>query len=79
VAWQALSALGRTVSGGIIAIDLKPDLRVFSYVLAISVLAGLSFTLAPADPFRPAAVMLVAAAHAAHPALPKSPDSSPLP
>ena len=54
VAWQVLSALGRILSttlaasGGTIAIDLKPDLRVFSYVLAISVLAGLSFALAPA-------------------------------
>ena len=53
MAWQALSALGRTVSrtiatsGGTIAVDLKPDLRVFSYVFAISVLAGLSFALAP--------------------------------
>jgi predicted permease len=54
VAWQTLAALGRSVSstlatsGGAIAIDFNPDLRVFSYSFAISVLAGLFFALAPA-------------------------------
>jgi len=54
VAWQTLVALGRTVSGalaasgGAMAIDFNPDLRVYSYSFAISVLAGLFFALAPA-------------------------------
>jgi len=51
---QMLSAIGRTVSanlassGGTMAVDLSPDLRVFIYVLCISVVAGISFALVPA-------------------------------
>lgn len=51
---QMLSAIGRTVSanlassGGTMAVDLSPDLRVFIYVLGISTVAGISFALVPA-------------------------------
>ena len=52
--WQTLAAISRAVStafasqGGTIAIDVRPDLRVFSYLLSISSLAGVLFALAPA-------------------------------
>jgi macrolide transport system ATP-binding/permease protein len=54
VSWQALAAIGRSVSatlaaqGGAIAIDTTPDVHVFSYIFVISILAGVSFSLAPA-------------------------------
>jgi putative ABC transport system permease protein len=54
VTWQVLAFISRSVSaafaaeGGTIVIDVTPDLRVFSYVVVISLLSGLSFALAPA-------------------------------
>jgi predicted permease len=54
ITWQVLAVIGRTVSaalaaqGGTLAIDVTPDLHVFAYILFISILAGVSFALAPA-------------------------------
>src|SRR5215471_21330677 len=54
VAWQGLAGIGRAVSatlataGGTMAIDVAPDVHVFSYIFCVSVVAGLSFALAPA-------------------------------
>ncbi|HYL75556.1 MAG TPA: ABC transporter permease [Bryobacteraceae bacterium] len=54
ITWQALAAIGRVVSaalavkGTTLAIDVTPDLHVFVYILTISILAGVSFSLAPA-------------------------------
>jgi macrolide transport system ATP-binding/permease protein len=54
VTWQALAAIGRTVStslavqGGTIAIDVTPDLHMLAYIFFISILAGVSFALTPA-------------------------------
>jgi macrolide transport system ATP-binding/permease protein len=54
VTWQSLAAISRAVSTafaaqvGSIAIDVTPDLHVFSYLLCISIFAGVSFALAPA-------------------------------
>jgi len=54
VSWQTLIAVERAVFGFVaaqgetLAIDVTPDLHVFLYALAISLLAGVSFALAPA-------------------------------
>jgi predicted permease len=52
--WQALVVAGHRFSeawaaqGATVAIDLTPDLQVFFYALLVSVVAGVSFALAPA-------------------------------
>jgi hypothetical protein len=54
VTWQVLALISRSVSaafaadGGTIVIDVTPDLHVCSYVVAISLLSGLSSAFAPA-------------------------------
>jgi len=54
VSWQAMAAIIRAAStafasrGGTIAIDVTPDMRVFWYLFSVSILAGISFAMAPA-------------------------------